>query len=352
MKNPLKRLLLLIITAMFYGCVAPPVADIVYPPPPDPARIKYITSYSGTGDVSSGSAAASILLGASASSALKKPMGVFVDTEGVIFVTDTAAADVFLIDPVNKKGTSLGELGSKFLFKPIGVSTDNEGRIYVADSQTDKVAVLSKTGQLITYITPEDPFQQPTGLIVDRKNNKLYVTDTHSHSIKVFDTKTLKQTGTIGKRGKEEGSFNFPSHLTVDQDGKLYVVDTMNGRVQIFDQDGKFVRAFGEFGDAPGMFARPKGIGVDSEGHIYVVDSAFNNVQIFNQEGRVLLAFSGYGSDRGQMILPAGLAVDKDDYIYIVDSWNRRVEKYEYLGAKHFQRAGKEIPDYILTQPE
>jgi len=351
MKKSLKILMLLVIAAMFYGCAAPPLREIVYPPPPDVARIKYVASYRGTGDSGSGSTAASILLGSEATTVLKKPMGVFVDPEGTIFVTDTAANDVFLINQGNKKGTSLGELGSKFLFKPIGVSTDSEGKIYVTDSQTDKVFVLGKTGKLITTVTPDDPFQQPTGLIVDRKNNRLYVTDTHTHSIKVFDIETLKQTGTIGKRGREEGSFNFPSHITVDQDGKLYVVDTMNGRVQIFDQDGKFLRAFGEFGDAPGMFARPKGIGVDSEGHIYVVDSAFNNVQIFDQEGRILLAFSGYGSERGQMILPAGLAVDKDDYIYVVDSWNRRVEKYEYLGFKHYKRENAPLPEHLTEQP-
>ena len=115
----------------------------------------------------------------------------------------------------------------------------------------------------------------------------------------------------------------------------------MNGRLQIFDKDGKFKRAFGQFGDAPGMFARPKGVGVDSEGHIYVVDAAFNNVQIFNEEGQVLLAFSSYASDRAQMILPAGMAVDHDDYIYVVDSWNRRINMFEYLGEKAKARASQ-----------
>lgn len=352
MKKSLKILFLLVITAVAYGCAAPPVRDIVFPAPPDPPRIKYTASIRGVSDFGSGSAAANILLGSTNNALLKKPMGVFVDPAGKIFVSDTAAADVFIIDQVNKKGTTLGELGSKFLFKPIGVSTDSQDRIYVADSQTDKVAVLSAEGKLITYLKPDEPFQQPTGLIVDRKNNKVYVTDTHTHSIKVFDTETFEQIATIGKRGKEEGDFNYPSHITVDQDGKLYVTDTMNGRVQVFDPDGKFLLTFGEFGDAPGMFARPKGVGVDSEGHIYVVDSAFNNVQVFDQEGHILLAFSGYGNGRGEMILPAGLAVDKDDYIYVVDSWNRRIEKFEYLGTKHFNRIGKPLPDYITEQPK
>ncbi|MDP2690188.1 MAG: 6-bladed beta-propeller, partial [Deltaproteobacteria bacterium] len=349
MKNLSKILLLLIIPAMLYGCMAAPRPDLVWPEAPDPPRIRYMTSYRGTTDFGGGSVASAILLGASTGGVLKKPMGVYVDTDGKVYVTDTAASDVYILDPVNKKGTTVGDLGSKFFYKPIGVSTDSKGRIFVADSQTDKVGVLDSNGKLLSYLSPEDPLKQPTGLAIDKERNKLYVTDTHSHSIKVFDTETLKQIGTIGKRGKEEGSFNFPSHITVDNEGKLYVVDTMNGRVQIFDPDGRFIRTFGQFGDAPGMFARPKGIGVDSEGHIYVVDSAFNNVQIFDQEGRVLLAFASYGSDRGQMILPAGLAVDKDDKVYVVDSWNRRVEVFEFMGTKYYKRNNLPIPEHLKT---
>ena len=350
MKNPLKILLLLLVTAMVYGCAAAPLPDMIWPSPPEPPRIKYITDY--TGAAQSSSVAKDIILGTQSASVMKKPMGVYVDPEGKIYVTDTAAANVFIIDSVTKKSTSLGAMGVKSLYKPIGVSTDSKGRIFVADSQTDVVSVFSPTGALVAKIEPDEPFKQPTGLAVDRKNNRLYVTDTHSHSIKVFDTETFKQVATVGGRGKGEGRFNFPSHITVDNDGKLYVVDTMNGRVQIFDRDGKFIRAFGQFGDAPGMFARSKGVGVDSEGHIYVVDSAFNNVQIFDQEGRALLYFSGYGTGRGQMILPAGAAVDKDDNIYVVDSWNQRVEKFEYLGAKHFERSGKPLPEYMLEEPD
>ncbi len=349
MKNLSKILLIFIIPALFYGCVAAPRPDLVWPEPPDPPRIRYMASYRGTTDFGGSSAASEILLGASEGGVLKKPMGVYVDRDGKVYVTDTAASDIYILDPANKKGTTVGDLGSKFFYKPIGVSTDGKGRIFVADSLTDKVGVLDTDGKLISFLSPDDPLKQPTGLAIDKERNKLYVTDTHSHAIKIFDTETLKQTGTIGKRGKEEGNFNFPSHITVDNEGKLYVVDTMNGRVQIFDHEGRFIRAFGQFGDAPGMFARPKGIGVDSEGHIYVVDSAFNNVQIFDNEGRVLLAFASYGSDRGQMILPAGLAVDKDDRVYVVDSWNRRVEVFEFMGDKYYKRNNLPVPEHLKT---
>lgn len=334
-----KRLLITIaVPVVLYGCAAPPLPDLVWPDPPDEPRVKYVRAYRGSLDFKGGNIAADIMLGGEAGNNLKKPMGVYVDEKGKVFVTDTAASDVFIFDPAAKKVTTLGEMGARIFFKPIGVATDSAGRIFVTDSQLDKVTVLDSNARVVATLAPEEPFKQPSGIAADSVNRKLYVADTHTHNIKVFDLDTFKQIKTIGKRGKEEGEFNFPSHISLDGKGNLHIVDTMNGRVQVLDPDGKFIRGFGQFGDAPGMFARPKGVGVDSEGHIYIVDAAFNNVQIFDEEGQTLLSFASYGSDRSQMILPAGLAVDSNDFIYVVDSWNRRVNVFEYLGEKHKAR--------------
>ncbi|MBI5561658.1 MAG: SMP-30/gluconolactonase/LRE family protein [Deltaproteobacteria bacterium] len=318
-----------------YGC-AKPLPDLYWPPPPDEPRIKYVRDYMTTTDLKGTNIAVEIIAGAEANQALKKPMGVYVDAAGKLYVTDTARSDVMMIDTVSKAGRVFG---GKNLAKPIGVAVDGKGRIFVADSDTKKVAIFDADGRIITdNVLPNEPLKRPSGIAIDNTRNLLYITDTYDHDIKVFDVNTLKQTRTIGKRGKEDGQFNFPSHLAVDGNGSLFVTDTQNGRVQVFDSDGKFLRKFGEFGDAPGMFARPKGVGVDSEGHVYVADAAFNNVQIFDEEGKILMAFSSYGTDRGQMVLPAGLSVDRDDYIYVVDSWGRRIEVYEYLGEKHKAR--------------
>lgn len=333
-KRFLRRAILLLPVLIMYGCAPTALPDVAWPEPPDPPRVKYNRDIRGGRDLKPSSIAAEILLGAEEAMSLKKPMGVYVDKSGKIFVTDTALSDVLLLDTVKKDMVSLNSK-AKIFFKPIGVATDGAGKVFVTDSQIDKVVVLNEKGEVLSYLEEGDiPFKQPTGIYADQANRKLYVTDTHHHHVKVYDLDTLKYIKTIGRRGKDEGEFNFPSHITVDSRGNLYVVDTMNGRVQIFDSEGRFMRAFGQFGDVPGMFARPKGIAVDSEGHIYVVDAAFNNVQIFDDEGQILMSFASYGNDRGQLILPAGVSIDKDDFIYVVDSWNRRLAVYEYLGKK------------------
>ncbi len=338
-KGFFKTIILLGLTSViFFGCAKPKPPDVIWPLPPNKPRIKFIKSYIGPVDFKKKSIVSEALLGPGEVKTFMKPHGVHVDAKGRIYVTDTALGSVFILDPIEQTARALSVKGRKYFVKPIGVVTDKKGRIFVTDSKTNLVTMFDNNGNYVTTISDGVEWKQPTGIAVDNERNRLYITDTHRHVVEVYDLDTLKHVRTIGKRGKEEGSFNFPSHLAVGPDGKLYVTDTMNGRVQVFSPDLKLIMTIGEFGDAPGMFARPKGVAVDSENHVYVVDAAFNNVQIFNQEGQILMPFGGFGTGRGLMILPAGIAIDKDDFIYVVDSWNERLNVYEFLGKKHEQR--------------
>ena len=117
----------------------------------------------------------------------------------------------------------------------------------------------------------------------------------------------------------------------VDKDGNVYISDTLNNRIQIFDADGKFISMFGKAGDAPGTFQRPKGIAIDSDGHIWVVDASQCNVQIYDKDGH-LLAFFGYGGGLpGQFGLPAGIAIDKNNRVVVSDQVRGRIQVFRYI---------------------
>ncbi|MBI5971571.1 MAG: 6-bladed beta-propeller [Deltaproteobacteria bacterium] len=317
-----------------------PLEDLVYPPPPDIPRIKYIKTFSGDADlIEGGSMVTEVLLGSSGRIAIGKPMGIHASGDGRLYVTDTAKNDVYIFDLKTKTATTVSTVGDYRRFsKPVGAASDKSGRLFVSDSANDNVTVFDKDMKSIGTLLPDTPFKQPVGIAIDSERKKIYVVDTHEHHVRVFDLETLKQISVIGGRGRGDGAFNYPSNAALDSKGNLYVVDTQNGRVQKFDTDGRFILRYGEFGDAPGMFARPRGVAIDSEDHVYVVDAAFNVVQIFDSEGQILMSFGSYGSGRGNMILPAGIAIDKDDFIYVVDSINGRVVVFEYLGDKHKAR--------------
>jgi DNA-binding beta-propeller fold protein YncE len=76
---------------------------------------------------------------------------------------------------------------------------------------------------------------------------------------------------------------------------------------------------------------RPKGIGVDSEGHLYVVESLSGIVQVFDQQGQLLYYFGQRGSGFGEFQLPSGLFIDRNDRVFVVDSHNRRVQVFQYF---------------------
>ena len=328
---------LAVLALLVTGCAARKPVELIWPSPPDQPRIRFDKTFNGA-KTFYGTSAMDIILGEGGMSSFSKPNGVHVDREGRIYVSDTAFGMVMMFDSKAKAPAMLQAGGRSPFAKPVAITSDPSGNIYVSDTSHDRVFVFDKDRNFVKGLGMNNEFKQPAGIAVDPTGKKLYVIDTHNHQIAILDLESDKVIKTIGKRGREEGDFNFPSQITVDSKGNLYVVDTMNGRVQIFDTEGRFIRAFGKLGDGPGQFARPKGIALDSEGHIYVVDSAFNNVQIFSNEGEMLMSFGGFGEGRGQQILPAGLSIDGEDKIYVIDQWNARVNVFEYMGEKYKAR--------------
>ncbi len=108
----------------------------------------------------------------------------------------------------------------------------------------------------------------------------------------------------------------------------------MNGRVQVFDDQGTFKKQIGSIGGGFGQFSRPKGLAVDSAGRIYVVDAMFDNLQIFNPEGQLLLPIGGGGTGPGQFWLPNGIVINSRNEIFVADSYNRRLQVFKYVGPQ------------------
>jgi len=320
------------------ACATQKSVEIIWPLPPDPPRIKFVKSINSSADVEKRGIWTTIseaITGAKSSAHLAKPYAVHVDREDRMFVTDSAWPAVLIFDMPNRKFQVIGLEGPGVLAKPMGVTTDASGRIYVTDTLENRAVVYDHDGNFLLGIGEKGRFDQPVGIAVSDALNRVYIVDTRKHKVSVFDAKDGKFLFEFGERGVEDGQFNWPTNIAMDKDGKLYVMDTFNFRVQIFDSEGKFLSKFGTIGNGLGQFAKPKGIAVDSEGHIYVVDAAFNNIQIFDPQGQLLLFFGGFGNRPGQLWLPAGMYIDQNDKIYVADQYNHRIDVYQYLGEKY-----------------
>lgn len=305
---------------------------IVWPLPPDPPRIKYISSFTTPYDLGIKEGflkrAGSVIFGKKRESRLERPYAVALLGKDTILVTDIGTGALHIFDLKKGRYKQVTGAGPEKMISPVGVGVIGE-TIIVSDSAIGKVFSFSDKGKFIGVFTDEK-IERPTGIAVDALNMKVAVADSLSHKVLIFNYEG-KLLGTIGGHGEEKGLFNFPTHLAYDKSGRLYVVDAMNFRVQIFTPDKKLFVSFGNAGDGTGYFARSKGITVDSDGNIYIVEGLFDVVQIFSIKGDFLLGFGSSGKSPGSFWLPAGICISDDDKIYIADAYNSRVQVYQYI---------------------
>ena len=315
-------------------------APRVWPLPPEQPRVRYVMTLRGVADFAppkKPSRWRKALLGEDTTQkpleSMAKPYGIAVAPTGEVYVTDTSSGRVFVFNEAAKTVTFVGTSGTGRVTKPIGVAVDADGRVFVADSALGRVFGYAQDGSLAVAIGRDGEFQNASGLAIDRENKLLYVADSKKHQVLCYSSVDGAAVRVIGERGSDPGMFNFPTNLAVDREGRLYVADTLNFRVQVFDKNGSHLRSIGGIGDTPGRLNRPKGVGVDSEGHIYVADASFNNFQIFDLDGNILLFVGMAGREVGEFILPAGLYVDHQDRIYVADQGNGRVQVFQYVKA-------------------
>ena len=354
--SDMSRLALLLCVLGMTACVTVQKRDIdqtgkaarslVYPEPPDEPRFVYERAIRASSDVvpeADQSALKRVLTGTSDEKVerLSKPYAIAVQ-KGKIFVSDSVSRTIKVFDARGKRYYRVGdEDGEGRIAKPLGIDLDAAGNLYVADATQKRILVFDNEGNYLRKFGGPTMFERLSSVTVNDSGDKVYVVDiggvsTDQHRVRVFNGRTGAHLFDIGKRGTGPGEFNLPRDVALGKDGRIYVVDGGNFRVQIFDKDAKFIKSFGAAGKQLGNFARPKEIATDREGNVYVADTAFGNFQIFNPDGELLM-FIGDRSEQdvpAGYMLPSGIAVDEDGRIYFVDQWFARIDVFRPHGLK------------------
>jgi DNA-binding beta-propeller fold protein YncE len=281
------------------------------------------------------------------------PWGIAIDSKGLVYVADQKVGAVFIFN-TETHDTQLIRNGFEAHFGWInGLAIDDDDRLFVADGKMHRVIIFNAKHEVEGQIT--DGLQDPVGIALDTENRFLYAVDTQQDQVLVYDADSLKLLRRIGTGGKNHflttpGDFGAPQGVALDKDGNVYVTDTLNNRVEIFDADGNFISLFGKHGDGPGYFARPKGIAVDSDGHIWVADEMEDRLQVFNRDGQLLTYIGmGHGNLPGQFDALVGVAVDKQNRVFTTEQYPGRLQVFRYVTddeaavekAKHDEEAKK-----------
>ncbi|MCX7174433.1 MAG: 6-bladed beta-propeller [Proteobacteria bacterium] len=296
-------------------------------------RVEFVRSFERPADLGIGKSfferLKDIFFGASEARILR-PMAVAV-SNGIVYVADPGARGVHRFDTGVGQYALIAATGNAPLLSPVGLALGAAGEIYVTDSKLAQVFVIRPGAKDAVPLRLDAKLTQPTGIAYDVASGHIYVVDTAEHRVQIFE-RDGSLSGSIGRRGGGDGEFNYPTYLWRTPQGNMYVTDSLNFRIQSFDAHGQFTGKISRHGDGTGDASRPKGVATDRYGHLYVVDALFHAFQIFDATGRLLLPVGERGQGRGEFWLPTGIFID-DETIYVADSYNRRVQVFRYIGG-------------------
>jgi len=204
---------------------------------------------------------------------------------------------------------------------PWGIALNSKKQLVVAE-WGEKVTVLDKEGKEVQMC--EEVFS-PAGVAVDKDDN-IYVSDNGHASLFKFSKEgnLLKATG---RRGTQPGEFSSPSFIKFIND-KLYVCDRGNDRVEILNTELEYVSSLGCPGDEDGQFNTPNGISQDEEGNLYITDTINNRVQVFDSKWQFLSTFSKVATSN----FPVGICIGSDQFVYICNCWNKCISVFMTSG--------------------
>jgi len=210
------------------------------------------------------------------------------------------------------------------------------------------------------------PVPSHTARQVERRHidadGNVYVADGGNHRIQKFDNHG-KFVMEFGSNGSQPGQFQEPWGVAVDRKGDIYVADTWNHRIQKFTSNGELLLQWGTFIDTQGVlsdeqagaFWGPRSVAFDSKGNVYVSDTGNKRVQVFDPEGNFLRQIGGVGAAAGQFEEPGGVAIDKYDNLFVADTWNRRIQKFnaklEYVSEWSIEGWESSPSSINLTSP-
>lgn len=269
--------------------------------------------------------------------------GAVADARGTLYLISSREGKV---RELSDAGETLGTFGTrgrgKSEFRDLrDITMDDAGDIYLCDADNKKVVAIKlesgETGPDLVLAPPLDRFtvKGPSARFAFKADvfavtpdNKVAAYLPESREIALLAGGTSK---TLVREGKLQGQVRSPRGIFVDPKGMIYVADTGNDRVQVFNPDGTYSNMFGESGSGDGEFRSPSSVAVNANGNIYVADTRNRRIKAFSPDGIFLFAA---GPELGNVTLqsPVAVSCDENKNVYILDSALKKVVVTDAMG--------------------
>lgn len=256
---------------------------------------------------------------------IPRPRGLTIGPNDEVLCLDNGGR-VLVLDAAGKM-LRQWEMPDHSIGKPEGVCVFRDGRIAVADTHYHRVVFFDDNGAVLEFLggegTGPGQFLFPVAICQDASEHFYVCEYGGDHRVQKF-TREGKHVLTFGTFGTEPGQFQRPSGI-VWHNGRLYIADAINNRVQAFSDDGKFLEVLGENGEGLSL-EYPYDIALDREAEqLFVVEYGAGRVTKIDLAGHVLGRFGHTSRGEGGFLKPWGLAIDSQQRLRIADTENHRI---------------------------
>lgn len=250
--------------------------------------------------------------------------GVALDSRDHVFVFHRASPMLMEFD---QHGNFVRTVAEGLWDHPHGLRIDPDDNIWTTDDGNHLVLKLNHDGQVLMVLGRKDwggeadwLFNKPTDVAFG-KNGDIFISDGYGNSRVVKFDRNGRFIKVWGSHGSRPGEFNLPHSIAVDDQGRVYVGDRENQRIQIFDSDGQFLNQWTGIGYPYGLF-------ITKDQHVWVADGGYDRVVELDPSGKILGALGEPGHGPGQFAWAHFLAIGRDRKIFVADVLNWRVQVF------------------------
>lgn len=249
---------------------------------------------------------------------------------GEVYVVDRSGRmQVFDYDGAYVRGWNLPRWDNG---TPTAITPVDDGRVLVPDTHNSRLLEYDPSGELLdmwgVYGTSEDKFIYVTDVTLDDEGRYCfseYGMDADRVHIFSASREFEREWGTLGDK---PGQFARAMAIVRPSDGRFYVCDTGNHRIQCFEPDGTLSHIFGKPGQAPGEIKFPYDLHAAHDDTLLVCEYGNNRISRFTTEGELIGCYGSAGRGPGEFNAPRGVCSSDDGFVFVADTNNDRIQRF------------------------